>query len=159
MATQVLINIGSGNGLLPDGTKPLPEPACWLIIKGVLWHVTRSAHEHNLWHVLENYILRSYTTSQSVKAAVRFTSIKQGRCIICTSGITCSQKQYSLGNKYSVQNPELLRSKTLNCWLFNPMHASTAMTLSRIQNINCKLIWDQFIKKHAHPAVIAWSST
>ena len=26
MATQILVNIGSGNGLLPDGTKPLPEP-------------------------------------------------------------------------------------------------------------------------------------
>ena len=25
-ATQILVNIGSGNGLLPDGTKPLPEP-------------------------------------------------------------------------------------------------------------------------------------
>ena len=22
----ILVNIGSGNGLLPDGTKPLPEP-------------------------------------------------------------------------------------------------------------------------------------
>ena len=26
MASQNLVNIGSGNGLLPDGTKPLPEP-------------------------------------------------------------------------------------------------------------------------------------
>ena len=26
MATQILVNIGPGNGLLPDGTKPLPEP-------------------------------------------------------------------------------------------------------------------------------------
>ena len=26
MATEVWVNIGSGNGLLPDGTKPLPEP-------------------------------------------------------------------------------------------------------------------------------------
>ena len=25
-ATVILDNIGSGNGLLPDGTKPLPEP-------------------------------------------------------------------------------------------------------------------------------------
>ena len=24
--TEIRINIGSGNGLLPDGTKPLPEP-------------------------------------------------------------------------------------------------------------------------------------
>ena len=24
--SQIWVNIGSGNGLLPDGTKPLPEP-------------------------------------------------------------------------------------------------------------------------------------
>ena len=26
MATEIWVNSGSGNGLLPDGTKPLPEP-------------------------------------------------------------------------------------------------------------------------------------
>ena len=26
MATTICVNTGSGNGLLPDGTKPLPEP-------------------------------------------------------------------------------------------------------------------------------------
>ena len=26
MAAEIWVNIGSGNGLLPDGTKPLPEP-------------------------------------------------------------------------------------------------------------------------------------
>ena len=26
MATEIWVNIGSGNGLLPDGTKPSPEP-------------------------------------------------------------------------------------------------------------------------------------
>ena len=26
MGTEIWVNIGSGNGLLPDGTKPLPEP-------------------------------------------------------------------------------------------------------------------------------------
>ena len=26
MATQIWVNIGTGNDLLPDGTKPLPEP-------------------------------------------------------------------------------------------------------------------------------------
>ena len=25
MATQMCVNIGSGNGLMPNGTKPLPE--------------------------------------------------------------------------------------------------------------------------------------
>ena len=34
MGTQIWVNIGSGNGLLPDGTKPLPEVLnqCCLII-------------------------------------------------------------------------------------------------------------------------------
>ena len=26
MELEILVNNGSGNGLLPDGTKPLPEP-------------------------------------------------------------------------------------------------------------------------------------
>ena len=26
VVTEIGVNIGSGNGLLPDGTKPLPEP-------------------------------------------------------------------------------------------------------------------------------------
>ena len=26
MVSEIWVNIGSGNGLLPDGTKPLPEP-------------------------------------------------------------------------------------------------------------------------------------
>ena len=26
MATEIYVNIGPGNGLLPEGTKPLPEP-------------------------------------------------------------------------------------------------------------------------------------
>ena len=30
MATEIWVNIGSGNGLLPDGTKPLPEPITYL---------------------------------------------------------------------------------------------------------------------------------
>ena len=45
MWRQIWVNIGLGNGLLPDGTKPLLEPMmtyqlnqCWLIISEVLWH-------------------------------------------------------------------------------------------------------------------------
>ena len=33
------VNIGSGNGLLPDGTKPLPEPMLTQVITEVLWHL------------------------------------------------------------------------------------------------------------------------
>ena len=34
--TQISTNIGSGNGMLPDSTKPFPEPM--LIIREVLSH-------------------------------------------------------------------------------------------------------------------------
>ena len=33
MATEIWVNIGSGNGLLLDGTKPLPEPMLTFISK------------------------------------------------------------------------------------------------------------------------------
>ena len=37
MVIEIWVNIGSGNALLPDGTKPLPEPML-IYINGVLWH-------------------------------------------------------------------------------------------------------------------------
>ena len=37
MVTKIWINIGSGNGLVPDGTKQLPEPML-ILISEVLWH-------------------------------------------------------------------------------------------------------------------------
>ena len=38
MVTKNFVKIGSGNGLLPDGTKPLPEPILTIIFSEVLWH-------------------------------------------------------------------------------------------------------------------------
>ena len=39
MALEILVNTGSGNGLLlPDGIKPLPEPMLTYIINKVLCH-------------------------------------------------------------------------------------------------------------------------
>ena len=42
MAAKIWVNIGSGNGLLPDGTKPLPEAMLTyqVIISEFLWHLT-----------------------------------------------------------------------------------------------------------------------
>ena len=37
MVTEIWVNIGSGNGLLPRGTRPLNEPMLIFIGK-VLWH-------------------------------------------------------------------------------------------------------------------------
>ena len=37
MVIQIWLNIDSGNGLLPDGTKPLPEPML-IYHQWVLWY-------------------------------------------------------------------------------------------------------------------------
>ena len=57
MVTEIWINIGSGNGLLPDGTKPLPEPIGWFFIYDFLWHSPESnftANTHATYTILYN---------------------------------------------------------------------------------------------------------
>ena len=38
MASQILVNIGSGNCLVPDGTKPYYLIQCELVINDLLWY-------------------------------------------------------------------------------------------------------------------------
>ena len=60
MTTEIWLNIGADNGLLPDNTKPLPEPIL-TYYPWVLWH----SHDNNsqvntpdmdLWDDFENCI-------------------------------------------------------------------------------------------------------
>ena len=49
MVTQIWVEIGSGNGLLPNSTKPKCHlNQCWLIIKGVKWHPQGSNKNHSI---------------------------------------------------------------------------------------------------------------
>ena len=63
MTFEILVNIGSGNGfLLPDGTKPLPEPMLTIISKA-LWHssrdiIIRKFEATNQYSKIENYIFK-----------------------------------------------------------------------------------------------------
>ena len=41
--TYITVNIGSGNGLLPDVNKPWLEPMLTWLIKGPLWHSPESS--------------------------------------------------------------------------------------------------------------------
>ena len=47
MATEIWVNTGSGNGLLPDGTKPLPEPMLtdWSSVKSSDIHIRAISEE------------------------------------------------------------------------------------------------------------------
>ena len=63
MATQIWINIGSGNGLLPDGTKPLPEPMLtshWCRSVTVTWEqfCSKCPRYYSVWWVWKIYFLK-----------------------------------------------------------------------------------------------------
>ena len=45
MATEIWVNISSGNGLLPDGTKPLPEPMLTSSVRSSDIHLRASSQE------------------------------------------------------------------------------------------------------------------
>ena len=51
MATEIWVNIGSGNGLLPDGTKPLPELILtdhqWSTVTFILGQFHNGCFNHN----------------------------------------------------------------------------------------------------------------
>ena len=54
MATEILINIYVGDGLLPDGTK-----SCWFI-REVLWHSRSQRDQDNIrYNVFKNYTLKN----------------------------------------------------------------------------------------------------
>ena len=59
MATKIWVNIGSGNGLLPDSTKPLPEPVLTYHMCGPVTLIWGQFHYRYLSHwplnQLENY--------------------------------------------------------------------------------------------------------
>ena len=86
MATENWVNIGSGNGLLPDGTKPLLNQ-CWLIIGEVLWHspegnFTWNAQDIYPWRELENYWFKITSASPRDQWVKRF----HWRWLLCPKG-------------------------------------------------------------------------
>ena len=60
MATKIWVNIGSGNGLLPDGNKPLPEPMLtdhqWSPVTFILGQFHNRCLNHQHWSPFENYM-------------------------------------------------------------------------------------------------------
>ena len=61
MATEIWVNIGSGNGLLPDGTKPSPEP---LLIY----------HQYGLLASIWVQFYKTYFNQQSLQLAGKLLS-------------------------------------------------------------------------------------
>ena len=60
MVTKMWVNIGSGNGLMPDGTKPLPEPVLtdhyWSPMTFILGQFHKKCLNHQSLKSVWNYI-------------------------------------------------------------------------------------------------------
>ena len=60
MATKIWVNIGSGNSLLPDGTKPLPETMLtdhqWSPVTFILGQFHKGCHNHQSLKSIWKYI-------------------------------------------------------------------------------------------------------
>ena len=54
MTRQIRVNIGSGNGMLPDGTKPLPGPKLSVRPCGIQLSFTGIAQDIFSWYRFEN---------------------------------------------------------------------------------------------------------
>ena len=69
MATEIWVNIGSGNGLLPDGTKPLPESMLtyhqWVPVVFIQWELHRKYSKYQSLDFL--WILHDGNISQSLE--------------------------------------------------------------------------------------------
>ena len=56
MALDILVNTGSGNGFLPNGTKPLPEALLAYHHQGPEDNFAIDASSIKHWNYLENYL-------------------------------------------------------------------------------------------------------
>ena len=84
-----LVKIGSGKGLLPHGTKPLPEPMLF-IISGVLWNshegnFTGNVQDTHCWIVFENDKFRISAASPGANELI-FSSCQS--CALVKSGLS-----------------------------------------------------------------------
>ena len=54
MATQIWVNIDSGNDLMPDGTKPLHEPVLtyWQFDRNTKLFIHENAFENFIWEIV-----------------------------------------------------------------------------------------------------------
>ena len=167
MASWNLVTIGSGNGLLPDGTKPLLEQ-CWPVIT-YLWFTAISARGQwvplTLFHVLG--ILASYMLS---RASRRFSDMMmvpsmasfRSFSVVRTSVMTRCMRSISWRRKiFNGCRAPILRRRSLTCEEqvsnigFIMLHGLneghiTPHTYQISNEKNLKTLWGKFCKNVAN---------
>ena len=74
MTWEILVNAGSGKGLLPEGTEPLPESMFSDVLWGIVEFIRGQFHGHNgyiqPWYEFEYHKFNITTTSSKGSFAV-----------------------------------------------------------------------------------------
>ena len=102
MVTWIWINIGSGNGLLPDGTKPLPEPMLTYHQRGSVAFSSEQFHRKcsryqfvkQIW-IYNFKIISTFSRGQWVKSwtmLVKRPSVVIMYCVICSIYLVVSDR-------------------------------------------------------------------
>ena len=97
MATEIWVNIGSGNGLLPDGTKPLPEPMLtyqW----GSLRFIWGQFHKRYPSHQSLKWAWKTYFISFAALLVKTFICILKSHFVLTGYWDKCSAKGCHLDN-------------------------------------------------------------
>ena len=78
-ATQILVNMRSDNGLLPEGTKPLSDLMLTYHTQyslAFIWEQSHRTYKLNLWHVFRDYTFKITATHPGVNELTRVISVK-----------------------------------------------------------------------------------
>ena len=118
MATVILDNIGSGNGLLPDGTKPLPEPMLTYHQRGSVayfWEQFRrncSRYRFRIW-VWKRHFEKYFKSPRG-----QWVNSFMSHVAIYTSNVLRKKKQYHKLSKEFIHNSIMYYTCELFLWYF-----------------------------------------
>ena len=155
MTTEILVNIGSVNGLLPDGTKPLPEPMLtyhhWDTVTFIWCQFLKRTPAINHLNLFENYLYK-----------IAFKS-PRGRWVT----ITCWE---SIGLETGIHWEHQTNSGPVSYWqdfcckylqTFKVHYTDVIMTpmasqITSLTVVYSTIYWDKDQRKHQSSALLAF---
>ena len=125
-ATEIWVNIGSGNGLVPDGTRTLPKPMltnhhwCFVTLTWGQFHMKKIQDVYS-WYELENYWFKSQLhlpgANELTHIMVFYVFIQTPQIVAMwnqTLSLECNEKH----QRYPDGNVLIIHGRTLSCVKF-----------------------------------------
>ena len=161
MATEIWVNIGSGNGLLPDATKPLPKPMLTNHLWSPVSFILGQFHKRCLNHQSLKSVWKIHLKFHS-----NFPGANELSKITCCLTLCGTQTWSSLCLQMS-QPIEVTGHQQAKCWLkfllsFCNYHQISNIRRTKSQNLNfsrlavVSIYWSHVLGRQWR---CSWSST